>query len=261
MIPKKIHFIYGLSEDFGNRPFAMYHYLAVLSAKMINKGYEVNLHYYYEPINNEWWEKCKTIANMRKLESTPSFICGHTVERHAHRADWLRLDILLKEGGIYLDIDTICINPYDPLLEVKEGAVMGLEVFDGKVNGLCNAVVMAEPDHRFIKVWQAEFYDFESKDYNKFAVRIPWRINGQHPRWVYVLPPEAFFRLNWNKEDLEVMYEKTIAFDRSYSMHLLHGSSHWWLDKVTLDDIMTKDTSYNLIARKTLNEARSQSIL
>lgn len=261
MIPKTIHFIFGLNEDFGGRPFAMYHYLAVLSAKMVNKGYEIVMHYHYEPANNEWWEKTKQIAKMVKMVSNPTIICGIDVQRHAHRADWARLEILKAEGGIYLDIDTICINTFDPLLSVKEGAVMGVEIWDGKVDGLCNAVIMAEKEHRFIVVWQAEFYDFDANDYNKFAVRIPWRIAQQHPRWVHMEPPESFFRLNWNVEDLKVMFEQTIAFDRSYCSHLLHNSSHPWLSKLTIDEIMTKDTSYNLIARRAINEARSQSIL
>jgi hypothetical protein len=260
MIPKTIHFIFGLNEDFGGRPFAMYHYMAVLSAKIVNEGYDIIMHYYYEPVNNEWWERTKQIAKMVKLVETPTIICGMDVKRHAHRADWVRLEILKSEGGIYLDIDTICINPFDSLLNVKEGLVMGLEMWQGKINGLCNAVIMAEKGHRFIIVWQAEFYDFEPRDYNKFAVRIPWRIAIQHPGWIHMEPPESFFRLNWNEEDLKLMFEKTISFERSYCSHLLHNNSQYWLSKLTLDDIWSKDTSYNLIAREILTKAQNQSI-
>lgn len=250
MIPKKIHFIFGLSETWDSMPFSMYHYFAVLSAKIVNEGYEVNMHYHYEPTNNEWWERMKKIATLKKIETVPTEFHGKVIKHNAHKADWIRLQILKEHGGIYLDIDTICIRPFDPLLSSKQRAVMGTESFEGRMV-TCNAVIMAEPEHGFIKKWMDGFVDFNPDDWNKIACRKPLQIAIEFPGFLHIESTESFFRLNWSWEDLKLMHEGVIDFPRSYCAHLWEHSSHGpYLSKLTLEDIITKDTSYNRLVRR-----------
>jgi len=49
MIPKKIHFVFGLKKDQGGKGFSYFHYLNILSALNVNKDYEINFYYQYEP--------------------------------------------------------------------------------------------------------------------------------------------------------------------------------------------------------------------
>ena len=58
MIPNIIHFIVGLEEKFGNAPFSLIHFLAILSAKKVNNPEKIYFHYAYEP-EGKWWEKAK----------------------------------------------------------------------------------------------------------------------------------------------------------------------------------------------------------
>lgn len=260
MIPKKIHFLFGLSEDFGGFPFCLYHYLAVLSARVVNKDYEIIMHYYHEP-QNEWWEKTKAIAKMVKLESSPTHIRGIPIKQCAHKADLVRIEILMKEGGIYLDIDTICIRPFDPFLSIPKGFIMGLETGSGNM-GLCNAVIMSEPRHQFLDIWLRAFADFDPDDWNKMACRRPLRIAVNHPKLIHVEGNETFFRLNWTRPEIDMLFGNLIDMPKSYSQHLWeHTSFDPYLSKLTLADIDSKGTTYNLLARKVLCDAYSQSIL
>lgn len=254
MIPKIIHFIFGLSEDFGEMPFSKFHYWSILSAKIINKDYEIVLHYFYEPINNEWWEKCRTIARLDRITYLSVSIAGRSMIKHAHRADILRLDILNNDGGIYLDIDTVCIKPMDPLLLHSDKVVMGIEIFKGGITGLCNAVIISNKNNEFLKKWkQLCLLEFDPDDYNKIAVRLPWKLYLSSPHEIWVEPPESFFRLTWSEADFKEMYFNKIIFDRSYLVHLYNGA--WkYLQKISVEDIMSKDTSYNLLMRKILTE-------
>ncbi len=261
MIPKTIHFIYGLREDFGKFSFSLCHYLAVLSAKTINKDYEIVVHYYHEPQSNEWWEKTKSIAKMVKLEDPPTIISGKKITEYAHANDLLRIEILIAEGGIYLDIDTICIRPFDPFLSNPKGCVMGLEAGGGYI-GLCNAVIIARKNPLFLRLWRSEFAHFDPNDWNKMACRVPLTLAVQHPQLIHVEGNEAFFRLNWSPQEVDVLFASVVDLSRSYSQHLWeHTSYELYLSKLTLEDIMTRDTTYNLLARKVINEAHSQSIL
>ena len=105
MIPNIFHFCYGLAEDFGGKPFSLVHFLAVKSALEVNRPDEIFFYYKYEP-KGEWWDKTKKIVTMVKV-IPPDMIFGNELVHVAHKADILRLNILIEKGGIYLDLDTI----------------------------------------------------------------------------------------------------------------------------------------------------------
>ncbi len=251
MIPRLVHFVFGLNEDFAKIPFSLYHYLAVASVRAINRDYEVVVHYYYEPEGNEWWERCKQIAVMDKLEAPPSAFHGKSIKYYAHKTDWVRLDILFNEGGIYLDMDTICISPFDPLLGSFRKCVMGLEVWNGELTGLCNAVIMAEKSHPFLKMWQDSFSDFNPEDWNQMACRKPLELYMKHKSLVHIEPPESFFLLTWSEKDLRDAHVNVIAHPRSYSMHLWESKAYKsHLQHITEPDIRTRHSTYNILARR-----------
>jgi hypothetical protein len=127
-----------------------------------------------------------------------------------------------------------------------------LEVAGGTINGLCNAVVMAMPRAGFILVWQERIKEFNPDDWNKLAVRDPFCISRDFPYLIHVEPPESFFRTTWYPKDLDNTHEKVIHFERSYSLHLWETKTHAVLKNITEESVLTKDTSYNLLARKVL---------
>ena len=47
MVPNIIHFIFGLEKKFGNRPFSIFHYLAIKSAYEINEPDKIYFYYKY----------------------------------------------------------------------------------------------------------------------------------------------------------------------------------------------------------------------
>lgn len=63
--------------------------------------------------------------------------------RHpAERADILRLELLAREGGVYVDTDFECLRPIDNLLAGVE--LFAAEYKDGRIN---NAILGARPSH------------------------------------------------------------------------------------------------------------------
>lgn len=89
----------------------------------------------------EWWERAKKFVTPIEV-SVPRKIYGNKLYHYAHQTDVLRILILLKFGGIYLGIDTVCIKPFRPLLSFD--CVMGKQLFINKKYGLCNAVILAQ---------------------------------------------------------------------------------------------------------------------
>ncbi len=184
MIPNHVHFIFGLDQAFGGKPFSFVHFLAVLSAKKVNKPDEIVFHYEYEP-EGEWWERAKPFLTLARVNA-PRYFNGRALEHFAHRADVLRLQILLAEGGIYLDADTFCVTPFTPLL--KESTVLGIE----PNAGLSNAVILAAKGAQFLKVWLDTYSSFDSKDWRSHSIRMPFRLSKRHQDLLRIEGGQAF---------------------------------------------------------------------
>lgn len=185
MIPNKIHFIFGLAPDFGGKPFSFVHYLAVLSAAIVNRPETITIHCAHEP-DNRFWAAAKEIAQVRRVDP-PAEIFGRPLLHYAHKADVLRLLILQREGGIYLDLDTFCVRPFAPLRQ--HATVMGIEPHAG----LGNAVILSEPNAEFIRVWLEAYRAFDPSRWNDLSVRMPYRLAQQNPAAIRVEDPYAFF--------------------------------------------------------------------
>lgn len=250
MIPKKIHFIFGLLENFQKKPFSFVHYLAIKSAAECNPDYEINYYYKYES-SGEWWEKAKEIVNLHKVEP-PTEIFGNPLNHVAHMADVIRLELLIEQGGIYLDIDTITKKSFDDLL--NEPAVIGMEGQNGK--RLCNAVIMSEPGNRFIKDWYAEYKTFRGtgkhdKTWAEHSIKLPATMykTGDYEDALTVMPYTAFHWPMWTKEGSKLLFESCHDYD-AYAHHVWESFNWKYLKVLTPEIVKSEDTTYNIIARR-----------
>jgi len=251
MIPNIIHFIFGLSSDFGGKAFSLVHYLAIKSAAMVNRPKKIYFYYLHEP-QGKLWEQIKPLLTLIKV-APPSEIFGNPVEHVAHKTDILRLEALLEHGGIYLDMDTICKKPFTDLL--KHQVVMGLEALDQGKNivGLCNGVILAKKNSDFLKKWYLMFKAFDQTKWNMHAVIVPYLLAQKFPEMIHIEPFNRFHYPTWDKQGLKTLFEQTAYFPESYVHHL--WESHSWdnyLAKLSVDYINKVDTTYNVIARNFL---------
>ncbi len=250
MIPNIFHFCYGLSEDFGGKPYSLVHYLAVKSAFEVNKPDEIFFYYSYEP-EGEWWEKTKELVTLVKI-TAPEEIFGNKLYHVAHKADIIRLQYLIKTGGIYMDLDTISKKPFTPLLNNK--FVIGRQ---GKwrLKGLCNAVMMSEKNSEFARIWMEEYKSFRSKGKDKYwaehSVSVPLKLAKQYPDLLHIEKYNSFHFPLYYSSSLKDLFEKSKDYPQAYCHHLWEGGS-WdkFLKDLTQDYILNTDTTYNLIARK-----------
>jgi hypothetical protein len=279
MIPNIFHFVFFSEREFSERPFSLSHFLAIKSAKDVNEPVEIYFHYQYEP-TGEWWEKIKPLLTLRQLKAPESFM-GKPLNHVAHKADVVRLQALYEFGGIYLDLDTICVKSLAALF--SNHFVMGQELnlpYVPKNNrqkiklairkklglandllfpepGLCNAVLLAEKKSKFIRIWMEAYTSFRSqgrdKYWNEHSGKIPLKLALQYPDFVTFLSPYAFHYPLYNKSGMESMFEKVTDFPESYLHHLWESFS-WdpYLSKLTAKYIFETDTTYNLIARRFL---------
>ena len=278
MIPDIFHFVFGMAADFGGRPFGLPHYLAIRSAAEVNRPSTIYFHYEFEP-TGPWWEKTKPLLTLNKIKAPTEFM-GRKLYHVAHQSDVVRLQALQQTGGIYLDADTISVKPLHELY--NHSCIIGQElkpdyqpknwrqrykyairnffhlISNNKVNGLCNAVLLAEKDSAFIELWLNSYASFRSKGkdkyWNEHSVFMPIKLAKLYPELVTLLAPTAFHWPLYNTSGLQDMFEKKIEFPDAYVHHLWESFS-WdkYLGQLTVKDIIEMDSTYNCFARKYLS--------
>ncbi len=179
-IPSLFHFIYV-----GGRPFSFIHYLAVLTAYKVNRPECMYLHHTEEP-RGHWWEKAKPMLTLHKVPPVTE-VYGNPIKYPAHMADVIRMQMLQQFGGVYLDLDIICINPLQPLMNRE--FVMGME----PGTGLCNAVILSQAGAGFLSRWQSHYRDFNGELWNQHSVVLPARLAAEHPDDIHIADQYAFF--------------------------------------------------------------------
>jgi FkbM family methyltransferase len=148
---------------------------------------------------------------------------GYLLERYwpnansgAQFADLLRLDVVYKWGGVYIDSDLLLLKPLDDLVSSYEFFVASE---DGE--NLTNAVIGAAKDHPALRRLIEELLSNEpdwSLPPNQttgpvfFARVLKWEKD------VTVLPRETFYSYNWNESHLMRNHH------HSYGEHLWAGS-------------------------------------
>ena len=250
-VPNVVHFVFGLSPDFGGKPFSLVHYLAVLAAKARLRPDAIMLHYVHEP-RGRWWRRARRHLTLRPIPPTladglAADAAGTTLgdgdpfdwrglAHVAHKSDVVRLLVLLREGGVYMDMDVIALAPFDRLRaaldpraaarvapasgvvtvgaadgsgtrtrRIRAGVVMAAE----GVDGLGNAVVLARPGAAFVRRWLRYYaaHRADARGWADLSVKLPLRLALAHPREAVVLPnARAFFHPGWTRSALRDLF-------------------------------------------------------
>ncbi len=244
-VPNVIHFIFGLREDFGGTPFSFIHYLAIRSALETNKPDKIFLYYEFEPFGL-WWEKSKDMVELVQVKA-PESIFDNPLNHPSHRADVLRLNILQEHGGIYLDMDVICLKPFEELRSYN--FVLGQE----KDVGLCNAVILSEPGAEFLKIWLEQYRSFRSKGFDEFwnehAVKVPSKLAEKNPDLVHI-EENSFFNPLYSEADI-LWTDSGATFEESFCMHL--WEKLWWdkyLKDLSPEFIKTDNSCFSQLCRQ-----------
>jgi len=216
-----------MQPDFGGRPFSYLHYLSIVSAAKTNKPDKIFFHYQFEP-SGKWWKRAKPFLTLNKIEA-PKEIFGRPLLHYAHQADVVRLNALIEHGGIYLDSDVVCLKSFEPLR--KHEFVMGIQ----PDRGLCNAVMLAAPQARFLKIWHSEYQWFRSQGKDQFweehSVVLPAQLAQKHPDLLHIEEQKSFFYPNYDRP-LVLFGNAVEDFSKAYCLHL--WESVWWKDHLEL---------------------------
>lgn len=238
MIPKRLHFCFGLAPDVGVDDWTLVNYVCVRSAVEQIRPDEVIFYFEREP-SGPWWQLTRPLVTQRRV-TAPRQIFGNALLHFAHRADVLRLEVLIRDGGIYLDTDVFVHRSFDDLLE--HHAVIGQEGLGKVPKVLCNAVILAELGASFLRRWLATYSTFRSKGFDahwgEHSLEMPMRLAAEHPDEITVLPVDAFHWPGPTHDEVRLLFLPGEREERSvYANHLWARSSQKFTWDMTPGDV------------------------
>jgi len=266
-IPYVFHFVFGLREQ--TEPFHLAYYLCLASCLEVNRPDAVHFHYHNEPYG-EWWERIKPRLTLRRIEPE-QFVSDYryvdpqvAVFRYAHLADFARLRILLEEGGIYADIDSLFLRPF-PREWLSRQFILGHEKDPtGTQNGgsLCNAWIASAPGSAFCQRWLEGMNEAFDGSWSNHSTLLPYRLSRAFPDLLDVEPETAFYALDWTPRQINDLFLRNVPLpENAYSLHLWN---HLWFDskrldfthfngqRLNLDYVLFANTTYARHARRFL---------
>ncbi len=133
---------------------------------------------------------------------------------------------------------------------------MGTQLFNNKKYGLCNAVILAQKNSKFLRLWLSTYKEFRSKGFDKYwdehSVIIPYQISQYYPELIHIENQESFFYPSYSLSpvDLKLLFEENKSFSEAYIFHLWESLSYQnYLLHINEKFIRTTETTYNKIAR------------
>jgi hypothetical protein len=137
----------------------------------------------------------------------------------------VRLDVLERYGGLYVDLDVIVVRPIDELIQSaltgsdgnQAPVLMGAETPDMLGSGF---ILSPRPGAEFLTLWRQSYADgFDDADWNRHSVFVPMELARKRPELVRI---EWFSinRPNWNER--RWLYTPGSLWDWSsnYAVHL-----------------------------------------
>jgi len=203
-IPNIVHYIYGLKEQ--NEEFPFLFYYGILSNILINNPIKIFFHYTYLP-HGYWWNKIQNYLTLNYINFNNLEFNGEKVKSYAHKSDYIRLMLLYKYGGIYYDIDTLCVKSHNFLLKEYD-LVLGIqEKYKNNYDLIGNAIMMCKKGNTFIKSIIEQYSDhFKNDEWTSASLFLPTKLynnlNKEEKEKINLVNKKYFYYPNYNEENL-----------------------------------------------------------
>lgn len=258
MIPFQFHICsFQAPGNRGGKPFLYVNYLCLYSVIKAHPGAQFNF-YCNAPPEGEWFAKVRGFLNLHLVEP-PTEIFGQPLIRVEHQADIFRLKTLQEKGGIYLDTDVYVCRDLHPLLYNR--MVMGQE----QNQGLCNAVIMVEPQSPFIAEWIAAYHPestregagFKPEGWAEMSVRFPEILARSFQEYITIMPPTAFFEPMGYWKGFKDLFEDPNYENPDAWVQHLWASQGWekYLEPMQPATVLASPGYFYRLVRRTLSMA------
>ena len=186
-IPKIVHYVW-----FGHRNVSFSMYVSFKSTLKFVKPLKIII--YIERYNlGPYFDAMRNHSLVRVVYyGAPNSAFQNRIVNPKHASDFLRTDVLMRFGGIYMDWDVFWLKPIDDLIELGYETIAAFEHYNGMTpreefpDTINMGVVLARPGSRFISLWQESFREYTGEHATFHAIEMVYKIYEEHPDLLYI---------------------------------------------------------------------------
>ena len=258
--PRILHFIFiGDVEDQYIR-FTFTDFIMIRAAYFRLQPDEIYLHSNVPPLDSPLWDLIQPMISARKELVAITEIYGNKVTGKAHFSDVARLRVLQEYGGMYMDIDSICLKPFSKSMwDPPSGLTMGWE--SQKRNHIGCGVIIARKDSMYLTRWLELYKTFNDEEWADHTVVMAGKLAKEFPDEIDVLPETHFYRPSWEPEDRMLLWDEQpgdeinmFNFSKAYAPHywgtFARGAGK--IERMTPQTILTENVGIHQILRPLL---------
>ena len=250
-IPRIVHYVFISTKTF---TFSLQAYLSIRATMLRIKPDAIYLHCYEEPNHSPYYILSKPMISKVVIHEPLTSIFGRKVNVVEHISDIIRLKVLLKYGGIYMDGDVIPLKSFDMFLYNSKPMTMGLEDKQKEIK-TPNTLMIGQRKNSFLTRWFESYKTFNDKHWAEHSVIMPAKLACKNPDEINVESIYSFFYPYFGKESIETFFRKTSmknALKNNYAVHLWYHRNKHYLNGLTPSIIFDCDVGLNEILRPLL---------
>ena len=224
--PRILHFIFlGDLEPGSHVIFTYMDYLVIRSAYFRLQPDSIYLHTNMPPLESPLWELIRPMIGQHHHLLPITQIYGNKVTGRAHFSDIARIQILQKYGGMYMDIDSICLRPFNnEMWDPPSGLAMGYET--QALDHIGVGVITARTPNHFLNRWMESYKTFNDTKWADHTVIMAGKLAKSFPNEIDVFPEQYFYSPSWRPESFELLWKEhpkndtnLFPFNETYAPH------------------------------------------
>ena len=232
-VPKYVHHLW-----LGGGKLMFAKLFAILSVRYALKPQRHFIHYDVEPNDAPEWKCACKLATCVQIQ-VPLSIHGHRIESKVDPSDRyasdrqrrcanalldvLKFELLLPEGGMYLDLDVYALGSLDPWRCCAPSAVFGWNEATRQLSG---GVILASRGAEFLRRWHDSFRAYSADNWDFGVCNQTTALAAAHPTLVHAAAPLGPLPRYRTREG----YDAHIA--RAAAVHLSQFRHPWRLHDI-----------------------------
>jgi hypothetical protein len=244
-IPNVVHFVWYLGNE-----FRLDHYLSARSIYNALKPDAIFVHGREFPDRNLHFDRAVEELGFKLVKSREiSDIFGIPVTTVMHKADILRMETLIRFGGMYFDFDILALKPFLHFFRNYE-TVMPTENDDGLQSG----IILAKRCSRFMLSWyRAHRTEYKDNCWGCSAIILPKTLADRNSPGIHV--DHKYMKSDWplagnmvfSNDTSPAFWDETVAVHSFIRIHPEFAS-------LSEGELIKLDNNYGRIVRNILSD-------
>jgi len=230
--------------DGNQSPFTFVEWLLIKAITLTIKPTKILLHADDEPIG-PWYDRAKKYITYNHVTPLSVTSKGINITMVQHKSDFVRLEALIKYGGIYLDLDAIPLKSFDKLLKSGYNVILGRTIGNylgvGLMISMPNATLMRDFYEKSLEVFDGKWTTHSVKLLTNM-INEPKYTND-----ILMLDQNSFFPFSWEEQDRAALFhpdKPEFKWSLSYALHL-YNSGGGGIPKDAYTYVITQNTNFN----------------